>query len=72
MIQDIEMGQPLDSTWDEELIEEGLADDDRQENNEGTEQVAVGQGRVSKGQRKRQQVQDWIFNSGIAQLPDNF
>ena len=70
MIQDIERGQPLDSTWDEELIEEGLAGNERQGISEGTEQVAVGRGRESKGQRKRRQVQEWIFNSGVAHLRD--
>lgn len=71
MIQEIECGQPQDFTWEEELIEDGLAGDEREEDVEGGDQAPVApRVRESKGQRKRRQIQDWIFDSGVAYLRD--
>ena len=53
MIQEIEHGQPQDFTWKKELIEDGLAGNEREEEvEEGDQAFLVPCVQESKGQRK--------------------
>ncbi|KAJ3531949.1 hypothetical protein NMY22_g7953 [Coprinellus aureogranulatus] len=65
MIQDIESGEPIDEEWEEQLM--ARADlDGNESGDEGGGGVAASRARESRGQRKRREVQEWLFASGLA------
>jgi hypothetical protein len=64
MIQEIESGQPIDKEWEEQLMARADLDDD-ESGGEGGEGVAAARSRESRGQCKRQEVQQRLFASGL-------